>query len=87
MKAKATPKFWREYERLPRQMQKRARLAYQKWKENPSHPSLHFKRVDEEEAIYSVRISDDYRALGILRGDTVIWYWIGSHEGYLRLLK
>ncbi len=31
MKAKATPKFWKEYERLPRQMQKRARVAYQKW--------------------------------------------------------
>lgn len=87
MKAKATPKFWQAYARLPRQVQQRARLAYQKWKRNPKHPGLHFKRVDEEEAIYSVRISDDYRALGVLLKDTVIWYWIGSHDEYLRLLK
>lgn len=87
MKAKATLKFWKCYERLPRRMQERARQVYQKWKENPNPPSLHFKRVDEEEPIYSVRVSEDYRALDFLHGDTVIWYWIGNHDEYLRLLK
>jgi hypothetical protein len=57
------------------------------WKENPRYPSLHFKRVDDEEPIYSVRVSDDYRALGILEGDTMVWYWIGSHDEYEHLLK
>jgi hypothetical protein len=57
------------------------------WKENPRHPSLHFKRVDDEEPIYSARVSDDYRVLGILEGDTIVWYWIGSHDKYEHLLK
>jgi hypothetical protein len=57
------------------------------WKENPRHPSLHFKRVDDKEPIYSARVSDDYRVLGILEGDTMVWYWIGSHDEYERLLK
>jgi hypothetical protein len=87
MKSQATSKFWELYARLPRRVQRQARRAYQKWKENPHHPSVHFKRVDDEEPIYSARVSAAYRALGILEGDTVIWYWIGSHDDYEHLLK
>ncbi len=87
MKSQATAKFWKLYTRLPQQMQRRAREVYELWRDNPAHPSLHFKRVDDDEPIYSVRISDDYRALGLLEGDTVIWFWIGNHDEYERLLK
>ena len=87
MKSRATPKFWKLYARLPRGVQQRARKTYQMWKVNPHHPSLHFKRVGDEEPIYSARVSDDYRVLGFLEGDTVIWYWIGNHDEYERLLK
>lgn len=87
MKSRATLKFWKLYARLPRSVQQRARKAYQMWKMNPHHPSLRFKRVDDEEPIYSARVSDDYRVLGLLEGDTVIWYWIGNHDEYERLLK
>jgi hypothetical protein len=87
MKSRATPRFWRFYGRLPHSLQQRARKAYRLWRANPSHPSLQFKRVDDQEPIYSVRISDDYRALGLMEGDTVIWYWIGSHDEYERLLS
>jgi mRNA-degrading endonuclease RelE of RelBE toxin-antitoxin system len=87
MKSQAAPKFWKLYERLPRSVQQRARKAYQMWKENPRYPSLHFKRVDDEEPIYSARVSDNYRVLGILEGATMVWYWIGSHDEYERLLK
>jgi hypothetical protein len=34
----------------------------------------------------SIRIGRDYRALGILEGDTVTWYWIGKHDTYDRKL-
>jgi len=87
MKSRATPKFWRCYERLPRRVQRRARKAYQLWKANPNHPSLHFKRIDEEEPIYSARVTEDYRVLGLLEGDTIIWHWIGCHGEYERLLR
>lgn len=39
------------------------------------------------EPIYSVRVSKDYRALGIRKDDTVIWFWIGSHAEYDDLLS
>jgi hypothetical protein len=87
MKSQATSKFWELYARLPRRVQRQARKVYQMWKENPRHPGVHFKRVDDEEPVYSARVSDAYRALGILEGNTVIWYWIGSHDDYERLLK
>ncbi len=87
MKSQTTSKFWDFYARLPRRVQQQARRAYQMWKDNPRHPSVNFKRVDDEEPIYSVRVSDVYRALGILEGDTVIWYWIGGHDEYERLLR
>ena len=87
MKSQATSRFWELYARLPHRVQQQARRAYQVWKENPRHPSVRFKRVDDQEPIYSARVSNTYRALGILEGDTVIWYWIGSHGDYERLLR
>lgn len=87
MKSKAAPRFWNLYNRLPLAIQQRARKAYQLWKTNPTAPSLHFKRVSKEEPIYSIRIGEDYRALGLLEGDTIVWFWIGKHDEYERILK
>jgi len=47
---------------------------------------LRFKRVSDDEPIYSVRIGVHYRAVGILKADTITWFWIGSHDDYERLL-
>ena len=87
MKSQATPKFWKLYATLPHRIQQQSRKAYQIWKVNPRHPSLRFKRVDDQEPIYSARVNNDYRVLGLLRGDTVLWFWIGNHDEYERLLK
>jgi hypothetical protein len=53
---------------------------------NPSHPGLNFKKVDEHNNIYSVRIGRGYRALGKVIGSEIIWSWIGSHAEYDKLL-
>ena len=66
-------------------VQKQAREAYQLFKQNPYHPGLHFKRIDPKEPIYSVRVTLGYRAVGRYEGDTIIWFWIGSHADYDRL--
>jgi len=88
MKSKASTKFWKFYYRLPLDLQKQARKSYQLWKVNPYHPGLHFKKVSDNEPIYSVRVSDNYRALGYLvEKDTIVWFWIGDHKEYERLLK
>ena len=87
MKSKTTGKFWQLYARLLVDIQRRTYKAYQLWSENSNHPSLHFKRVDESDPLYSVRVSDSYRVLGILDNDTMIWFWIGTHDEYERMLR
>ena len=87
MNSRASPRFWRLYNRLSRREQHRIRKGYQIWKTNPNAPGLRFKRVSENEPIYSVRVSDDYRALGLVEGDTIIWFWIGRHDEYERILN
>lgn len=84
MKSAALPSFWKAYAALADDVRQRARKTYRLWLQNPFHPSLHFKCVDPEEAIWSVRITLSHRALGILEGDTVTWFWIGSHDDYER---
>jgi len=53
-------------------------------KNNPYHPSLHFKKIG---FFWSVRIGLDYRALAIEDGEDFIWLWIGNHDEYERMLK
>ena len=45
------------------------------------------KRVHASRPICSVRIAIGVRALGIRDGDTVIWFWIGSHSDYDGLIS
>ncbi len=84
MKSRATSRFWSHHGRLPEDIRRAALKQYRLWLQNPRHPSLQFKKV---QAFWSARITDDYRALGVLEADTVIWFWIGTHEEYERLIK
>jgi hypothetical protein len=43
-------------------------------------------RVDKEDNIYSARIGLGYRALGQLEGSEIVWFWIGPHSDYDRLV-
>jgi plasmid maintenance system killer protein len=62
-----------------------ARRSYRIFAENPSHPSLRFKKLGGYEHIWSVRINEQYRAVGERSGETVIWVWIGSHNDFDKL--
>jgi hypothetical protein len=53
-------------------------------KENPKHPSLHLKRVGK---YWSVRIGMKYRALGVEIEEGLLWFWIGTHAEYDRILE
>ena len=86
MKSSTTTEFRKLFADLPEQVQQQTRAAYRQFKENPSHPSLRFKKVHPDLPIYSARISKNYRAVGQLDGDTVIWFWVGSHAEYDKLL-
>ena len=71
---------------LPKEVQTQARRTYALFRSDPNHPSLRFKKVDQQDNVYSVRIGLGYRALGVLDGSIVGWFWIGSHADYDRLI-
>lgn len=87
MTSRVTRRFRRCFAELPSEIQDQAREAYRRFREDPGHPGLRFKRVHATESVYSVRISRDFRALGVRIGDVLVWFWIGSHEDYERQLR
>jgi hypothetical protein len=68
-------------------VQEQARRAHQQFLADPSHRGLRFKPVHPSRPIYSARVGLSYRALGTRDGDTVVWFWIGTHAEYDRILK
>ena len=76
------PSFWRAYGRLSPAAKARARLAYRLFAASPEHPSLRFKKLQGGGEFWSVRITDQYRAVGVRSGDTVEWIWVGTHNDF-----
>jgi len=88
LNSELTPEFLDLFGKLPGKIKELAAKNYRIWKENSNHPGLNFKKVKGTDNIYSIRIGLYYRALGTLKSkDTIIWFWIGSHGDYDRLIK
>ena len=86
MRSVTTERFRKAYAHLPEYVQEQTKKAYKLWKKNPQHPSLQFKQVHDTEPVYSVRVSLSYRALGAKQHDVIIWFWIGSHADYDKMI-
>ena len=68
-------------------MRERAREAYTRFQDDPSHPGLQFKPLQAKLPLWSVRISDSYRAIGVRkRDDEIVWIFIGTHADYDKFL-
>lgn len=87
MKSKRTKGFHALFEALPVAIQKQANEAYQIFRTNPSHPGLSFKQVSPKGPTYSVRIGLHYRALAVRKPDHYLWFWIGTHAEYDKVLS
>jgi len=87
MNSHTTKNFRESYKKLPKEIRQVAKKQYQLFIIDSFHPSLNFKRVHSSMAIFSARISAGYRALGVLKENTVIWFWIGNHDDYEKILK
>lgn len=86
MKSHTTERFRKMLQQLPEQTKRQAREAYKLFQQNPYHPSLRFKQIHPTKPIYSVRISRDFRAVGARDEDEIVWFWIGSHTDYDKLI-
>ena len=65
-------------------MQRLADEKYNLLRTDPWHPSMHFKRVGR---LWSVRVGIGYRALAMAGDDGPVWFWIGSHAEYNRMIE
>jgi len=87
LNSRVTEDFLACFAALPDPIKAQARKAYRLWRQNPSHPSLRFKRVHPREPIYSARVGIGWRVLGLVEDNTISWFWIGSHAEYDKLIK
>lgn len=81
---KAAPSFWHHYRLLPEDIQTLADKNFELLEKNLRHPSVQFKKIGK---IWSARVSRDYRALAVAVPDGFLWFWIGTHKEYDRILK
>ena len=87
MKSVTTEKFRSLFASAPADRKARIKSAFSLWQENPAHPSLRFKKVHPRLPVYSARVDLDWRAVGMLEDDTLVWFWVGPHPQYEALLK
>ena len=80
----ASTHFWRHYGRLPEAVRNLADKNFELLKADQTHPSLHLKRVGD---FWSVRVGLAYRALGTTCEGGIVWFWIGPHAEYDKLLE
>lgn len=84
MKYFASPSFWEVYDKLPRAIREVADKNFELLKADPKHPSLHLKKVGR---YWSVRAGRKYRAVGVDVDQGILWFWIGIHSEYDKIIK
>ncbi|HMP77685.1 MAG TPA: hypothetical protein PKE12_15425 [Kiritimatiellia bacterium] len=80
----ASPRIWTAYERLPPDIQRLADKSFTLLKADPRHPSPCLKKVD---GFWSARVGLAHRALAVECDQGLLWFWIGDHAEYDRLIS
>lgn len=83
MKYFASPSFWELRENLPTAIQELADKNFELLKIDPNHPSLHLKKIGK---YWSARVGIKYRVLGLDIEEGILWFWIGTHAEYDKLV-
>lgn len=83
MKHLASTRFWICHAALPEDVRTLANKNFDLLKNNPRHPSLHFKKVGK---VWSARIGIHHRAIATEIEGGFLWMWIGSHAEYDKLI-
>jgi hypothetical protein len=82
-----TDSFRQNYGELAPDLKISVKRAYKLWLKNTHHPSLHFKKIHDQEPIWSVRVSKNYRVIGVMRDEKMIWFFVGTHAQYDKIIK
>jgi hypothetical protein len=86
MKSHATERNWKLFRDLPQDVRVQAHKAYAQFLRDPSHPSLNFELIDRQSGLWSARVNEGYRVLGVRDGAEITWFWIGTHREYEKLI-
>jgi len=78
-----TSEFWDCYHQLPDAARELADKNFKLLKTDPRHPSVQLKKVGE---FWSARVGLRYRALAKDHPEGLLWWWIGSHGSYDRIV-
>ena len=87
MRSFTSRRFRSMFANLPDHIKRDARRAYQLFRRDATHPGLRFKKVEGQSDMYSARVGLGYRALAYIDGNDLVWFWIGSHADYDKLLR
>lgn len=87
MTSHTTRRFRELFASLPANVQRQAREAYKPFRRNTRHPGLRFNQVHADAKIFPARVGIEYRAVCVVEGDCAIWFWIGAHADYVKLLS
>lgn len=83
MKHFTSPDFWACYQILPESVQNLADKNFKLLKNNPFYPSLHLKKIGKYR---TVRVGLYYRAIAVEVSNGLLWFWIGPHDEYDKVL-
>ncbi len=83
MNSWTTPEFWAAFAALSPAVRATAQRAYRLWLLNPRHGSLRFERKGR---FWSARVGSGHRALAVSVPGGFLWFWIGPHDEYERML-
>jgi hypothetical protein len=78
------PRLLATLRRLPQATQKLADSCFELLKLDSNHPSLRLKKVGR---YWSVRVGRKWRALAVEEPEGLIWFWIGPHTEYDRIIS
>ncbi|WIG58279.1 MAG: hypothetical protein OJF49_001024 [Ktedonobacterales bacterium] len=84
---RTTKQFRKLLANLPDDVQRQAKKAFKLYETNPGHPSLNFERLNTKGEYYSARANQQYRVLAKRKSDHMLWFWIGPHDEYEKLLS
>ena len=76
--------FKKLYTALPLETRQLADKNFALLRQNPQHPSLHFKHL--RDSIWSARVGIGHRALAMRGQDRFQWFWIDPHDEYERII-
>jgi len=68
----------------PDGVQKLADANFALLKQDPHHPSLHFKKASR---FWSARVGIHFRAVAVEKGPDLVWFWIGRHDEYESIIE